>query len=311
MTAHLFTPDHYHTTMAARPPVLHIASGDGVKTFCVDARGFDAHDQQVTGSGNPLTGPFFVEGAEIGDTLAVQLERITPSRRRGWSGWLLANNVVDPADVALLAQADTSSEAWNWAVDLEAGKARLDRLESPWHGLELELDPMLGCLGVSPARGQAISTATSGTHGGNMDYRGFRAGSTAYFPVLEPGALFFLGDGHALQGDGEIAGTGIEISMEVEFRVKVLKNACIRWPRGEDDGFIFTLGNARPLDQCVQHATGEMLRWLMQDYGCDVQHASLLMGQGVRYELANVFNPAYSMVCKMPKALLDRLKRFA
>ena len=163
---------------------------------------------------------------------------------------------------------------------------------------------MLGCFGVAPADGEAISTATSGKHGGNMDYRGFVSGVTVYFPVFVPGALVHVGDGHATQGDGEIVGNGIEISMEVEFTVRTIKGKCIGWPRGENAEYIFTVGNARPLDQAVQHATTEMLRWLKEDYGLDTTSASLLLGQCVEYDLGNVFDPAYTMVCKLNKRWL-------
>jgi acetamidase/formamidase len=163
---------------------------------------------------------------------------------------------------------------------------------------------MLGCFGVAPPRKQAISTATSAEHGGNMDYRGFVAGTTVYFPVFEPGALFFLGDGHAAQGCGEIVGSGIEISMDVQVTLDVLKGHAIGWPRGENAEHIFTVGNARPLDQCVQHATTEMLRWLQQDYGLDPLGANLLLAQCVRYDLGNVFDPAFTMVCRLAKRWL-------
>jgi len=163
---------------------------------------------------------------------------------------------------------------------------------------------MLGCFGVAARGRQAISTATSAEHGGNMDYRGFVTGTTVYFPVFEPGALFFLGDGHAVQGDGEIVGAGIEISMDVEVTLRVLKGKQTGWPRGENAEWIFTTGNARPLDQATQHATTEMLRWLQQDYGLDATGANLLLAQCVRYEVGNIFDPAYTMVCKVSKSLL-------
>jgi len=130
---------------------------------------------------------------------------------------------------------------------------------------------MLGCFGVAPPGGQAISTDTSAEHGGNMDYRGFVTGVTAYFPVFAPGALFHLGDGHAVQGDGEIVGTGIEVSCDVQFTVRLLKGYRIGWPRGENADYIFSVGNARPLDQALQHATTEMVRWLAADYGLDAR----------------------------------------
>lgn len=306
MPTHTFEPTHYHHTLGSHPAVLRIAPGDTVRTTCVDAAGQDRHLRQVTLRGNPMTGPFYIEGAEVGDTLVVRLEKLRPNRSHGWSGVVLAANVVDPEDVPLLARARGSQRWLDWHVDLEKNTARLC---SPAKGLELPLEPMLGCFGVAPSRGEAISTATSGPHGGNMDYRGFKEGVTAYFPVLVEGALFFLGDGHALQGDGETAGTGIEISMDVQFSVDLIKGQAIRWPRAEDAQHIFTVGNARPLDQCVQHATSEMLRWLTGQYGLDVQGASQLMGQCVRYDLGNIFDPAYTMVCKMPKGLLEQLPR--
>ena len=138
-----------------------------------------------------------------------------------------------------------------------------------------------------------------------MDYRGFIDGVTVYFPVFVHGALLHVGDGHATQGDGEIVGTGIEISMDVKFTVRVIKGKRIRWPRGDNGQYIFTVGNARPLDQALQHATTEMLRWLQEDYELDATSASLLLGQCVEYDVGNVFDPAYTMVCKIRKALLN------
>ncbi|MEP7359660.1 MAG: acetamidase, partial [Anaerolineales bacterium] len=117
-------------------------------------------------------------------------------------------------------------------------------------------------------------------------------------------ALFFLGDGHAVQGDGEIVGTGVETSFDVRYNVRLLKGKRINWPRGENTDTIFTVGNARPLDQALQHATTEMMRWLQEDYGFTGKDASLLLGQCVRYEVGNVFDPAYTMVCKLAKRYL-------
>ena len=166
---------------------------------------------------------------------------------------------------------------------------------------------MLGCFGVAPPQGQAISCATSGEHGGNMDYRGFHEGVTVDFPVFAEGALFHVGDGHALQGDGEIVGTGIEVSMDVEFSLEVLKGKTIRWPRAEDETYVMAVGNARPLDEAVQHATTELLRLLHDDHGLDYRAGSVLLGQFVRYDVGNVYDPAYTMVAKVEKALLARL----
>ena len=310
MTTHHFQPDHYQTTMGPHEPVLKIEPGDHVLTTTVDADGKDANGMQVTPGGNPMTGPFYVNGAETGDTLALKLERITPTARMGWSSWSVAANTVEPGFVPELALPE-HGKPWEpalWDIDIASSTATLRAPGTKMGQLRLHLDPMLGCFGVAPAEGQSISTGTSGPYGGNMDYRGCVAGTVIYFHVFTPGGLLFLGDGHAVQGDGEIAGTGIEVAMEVEFQVDLIKNKKIHWPRGENKAEIFTLGNARPLDQALQHATTEMIRWLKEDYGLDGVSAGLLMGQTVRYEVGNVFDPAYTMVCKMPKSVLEGLK---
>jgi acetamidase/formamidase len=300
---HHFDPQVYYTAMGTYAPVLHLADGDTVHTSTVDARGQN-HDRRVVAErGNPQTGPFYIEGADRGDTLAVRFDRLRPSRRYGWTAATLAPNVVDPGYVTSLPPGNDLAE---WEVDVEAWTATLLKPETSLGRFTLPLDPMVGCFGVAPAGREAISTATSANHGGNMDYRGFRQGATIYFPVAVPGALFFVGDGHATQGDGEIVGTGIEISFDVEFTVRVLKGKKINWPRAEDEQFIMTAGNARPLDQALQHATTEMTRWLQEDYGFDSTAAALLLGQCVRYEVGNVFDPAYTMICKVEKKLLAR-----
>jgi amidase len=305
MPIHTFTPAHYHTTLGPHEPVLHIADGDTVETTTVDASGRDASGEVITAGGNPQTGPFFVEGAEPGDTLALELHRIWPNRDYGWSGSIVAANVVDPWDAWKLPDGARAE----WKIDHQAGTATLVAPDTRLGALTIPLDPMLGCFGVAPSGRQAISTATSAQHGGNMDYRGFKAGTTVYFPVFEPGALVHVGDGHAVQGDGEIVGTGIEISMDVRFTVRVLKGKRRRWPGGEDAEFLFTVGNARPLDQALQHATSEMLRVLEAEHGLDTLAASLLLGQCVRYEIGNVFDPAYTVVCKIAKAILADVAR--
>ena len=232
---------------------------------------------KVAAEPNPQTGPFYVEGAVPGDTLVLHLDRLTPNRATGESDVLLAPNVVDPDAIPSMPRAPSLEDRKDvrWRIDQAAGTATLIEPEGALGHLSLPLAPMLGCFGVAPPWGQAISTMTSGQHGGNMDYRGFVSGVSVYFPVFVPGALLFVGDGHALQGDGEISGTGIEISFEARFTVDVIKGQEIYWPRGENDAYIFTVGNARPLDQAMQHATTEMLRLLQQDYGLSVREASL------------------------------------
>ncbi|PZS07597.1 MAG: acetamidase, partial [Chloroflexi bacterium] len=208
--------------------------------------------------------------------------------------------VVDPQVVRHLPE-DMMAE---WRIDRDQQTATLVAPPALVPKLTLPLTPMLGCFGVAPARRQAISTATSGPYGGNMDYRGFTTGVTAYFPVFVPGALFHLGDGHGLQGDGELLGTGIETSFDVQFTVRLVKAGQQTWPRGENADYIFTIGNGRPLDQALQFATSEMRVWLMQEFEWDERSVCILLGQCVEYDIANVYNPAYTIVCKVPKSLL-------
>jgi acetamidase/formamidase len=247
-----------------------------------------------------MNGPIFVDGAEPGDALCVEIVRMTPIRDHGWTRAVLAANVVDPERVRALPPRDRAE----WIIDLAAHTVRLERPVAGLEHLVLPLEPMIGCFGVAPGLGQAFSTATSAENGGNMDYRGFGPGAKVWFPVAVPGALFFLGDCHAIQGDGEIVGTGVETAFEVEVRLSVVKNRKLGWPRGESAEAIFTVGNARPLEQALQHATTEMLDWLIQDYGLSAVAASHLLGQVVRYEVGNVFDPAYTMVCKIEKKWL-------
>jgi amidase len=299
MATHRYHPSRYYNVIGTAEPCLRIGDGDTVVTDTIDASGLDANEVAVAPRPNPMTGPFFIEGAEPGDTLAVRIDRLTPSRATGWTYSPLALTVLDPAAIP----DRPASERSVWIIDGNAGTVRL---REPPEGLKTfapPLAPMIGCFGVAPALGQAFSTATSAQNGGNMDYRLFAPGTTAWFPVSVSGALFYLGDGHACQGDGEIVGTGIETSFEMEVTFRVLKRT-IAWPRGETTEDIFTIGNARPLDQALQHATTEMLRWLGEDYGLAPRAASHLLGQVVRYDVGNVFNPAFTVACRVAKRWL-------
>ncbi len=189
-----------------------------------------------------------------------------------------------------------------WLLDRQKRTARLD---GPDLGaLELPFRPMLGCIAVAPARSEAISTTTPGPFGGNMDYAGLTAGVKVMLPVNEPGALLFVGDGHARQGEGEVVGTGIETSMDLEFTVDVVQGERIEWPRLETPTHLAVLGSERSLLEAFQHATTELHRWLMRRHGLSERGASLLLGQAGEYEIANVVDPRFTVVAKIPKALL-------
>ena len=211
--------------------------------------------------------------------LVVTVEKIETNRAMAYSSSLLAPYTVDPGGDCG-ARRSRAQRRVTWTIDKARGVARLDQADVQPGGIELPLRPMLGCIGVAPARKEAISTATPGAFGGNMDYAWMAAGVKLMLPVYEPGALLFLGDGHARQGEGEVAGTGLETSMDVEFTVELVKKKAIGWPRLETETHIMVLGSARPLLEAFQHATSELQRWLMADYGLTERGRADVHGAG-------------------------------
>jgi len=302
---HRFVPERFYGTYSAdHPPALRIKPGDTVVTKTIDAAGVDWNGKSVAQGPNPETGPFYVEGAAPGDVLVVTFVKIETNRAMAYSASLLAPYAVDPTAIA--ARTDREAKRLTWTIDRAKNVARLDQTDVQAGGIELPLRPMLGCVGVAPARKEAISSATPGPFGGNMDYAWLNAGAKVMLPVNEPGALLFIGDGHARQGEGEVAGTGLETSMDVEFTVDVIKQKPMAWPRMETATHIIVLGSARPLLEAFQHATSELQRWLMADYGFSERGAQTFMGQAAEYEVANVVDPAFTVVAKIPKTLLRR-----
>jgi amidase len=302
---HRFVPVNFYNTYSfAHPPALRIKPGDHVVTKTIDASGVDWNGKTVGVGPNPQTGPFFVEGAEPGDMLVVTIVKLETNRAMAYSSSLLAPYAVDPAAIA--ARVDREPRRTTWTIDKARGVARLDQAEIQPGGIELPLRPMLGCIGTAPARKEAISTGAPGAFGGNMDYAAMGQGVNLMLPVNEPGALLFLGDGHARQGEGEVVGTGLETSLDVEFSVELVKKKAIGWPRLETDTHVMVLGSARPLLEAFQHATTEMQKWLMADYGMTERGAQALMGQATEYEIANVVDPNFTVVAKLRKALLPR-----
>jgi amidase len=299
---HRFQPTQFHNTFSsAHAPVLRIKPGDHVITSTIDAGGTDAAGVRRGQGPNPQTGPFFIEGAEPGDTLVVHLLRLETNRATGFSASLLAPYTADPAFLRLEALREPKNVTWH--IDKQKGVAFIDPGEFKGPRIELPLRPMLGCIATAPANKAAIPTTYPDNFGGNMDYNGMGAGATVMLPVFEPGALLFLGDGHARQGDGEVDGTAIETSLDVEFSVDLLKKK-ISWPRLENQDFIMALGSSRALNEAFQHATTELLRWMMETYGFDERGASLLLGQAMEYDVSNLVDPEFTIVAKMAKRYL-------
>lgn len=302
---HAFVPTVFYNTYSfAHPPALRIKPGDRVVTKTIDAGGVDWNGKTVANGPNPQTGPFYIEGAEPGDTLVVTIEKLGLNRASAYASSLLAPYATTPQAIA--ARVDREATRTTWTIDQARGVARLDQVELQPGGIELPLKPMLGCIGVAPARREAISTAAPGAFGGNMDYAAMGAGVTLMLPVNEPGALLFLGDAHARMGEGEVVGTGLETSMDVEFSVALVKQQAIGWPRLETATHVMVLGSARPLLEAMQLANAELQRWLSAGYGLTERGAQILMGQAAEYEIANVVDPNFTVVAKMPKALIPR-----
>ena len=302
---HIFIPTVFYNTYSfAHPPALRIKPGDRVLTKTIDAGGVDWNGKTVANGPNPQTGPFYIEGAEPGDMIVVTIEKLDVNRASAYASSLLAPYATTPQAIA--ARVDRDPKRTTWTIDKARGVARLDQVEMQPGGIELPLKPMLGCIGVAPARKEAISTAAPGAFGGNMDYASMGAGVKLMLPVNEPGALLFLGDAHARMGEGEVVGTGLETSMDVEFSVELVKKKAIGWPRLETETHVMVLGSARPQLEAFQHATTELQKWLMADYGMTERGAQILMGQAAEYEIANVVDPNFTVVAKIRKAMLPK-----
>lgn len=300
---HRFTATHYYVTYSgAHPPALHIKPGDRVVTQTIDAEGRDASDNKVADTPNPQIGPFYVDGAEPGDTLVVTLIRVETNRTTARMGGQLAPYAVDPA--FLRSRAGRGAERETWTIDKARGVARTTTPSIKPGVIELPIAPMLGCVATAPRNNEAFSATTPGRFGGNMDYVGVTSGAKLMLPVSVPGALLFMGDGHARMGEGEVVGTGLETSMDVEFSVDLIKKKAIGWPRLENADYIMVLGSARPLLEALQHADTEMLTWLVDDYGFDERSASLLMGEALEIDVANIVDPNFTVVTKIRKQYL-------
>lgn len=302
---HTFTPTTYYTTYsAAHPPALRIKSGDTVVTKTIDAAGVDYQGKAVSTAGNPETGPFYIEGAEPGDSIVVTIVKLDTNRASAWSGSLLAPYVATPQAIA--ARKDGEAKRVTWTIDKAKGVATLDDASIQPGGISLPLRPMLGCIGVAPARKEAIAASTPGNFGGNMDYAYLGQGVKVTLPVFEPGALLFLGDGHARQGEAEAVGSGLETSMDVTFKVELLKKKTIAWPRVETDTHIMVMGSARPLLEAFQIASSDLQKTLQEDYGFTERGAQIFMGETGEYEIANVVDPAFTVAAKIRKSMLPK-----
>jgi amidase len=305
---HVFEPTKFELYFsAAPPPVLHVAPGDTVKTWSVDAGGVDPKGVRRSPGGNPETGPFYVDGAMPGDTLVVRLTRIRTNRAWAASGSSVMNNALEPGSLYDLKW--TEGFASRWSIDTDKGIATLEKPTDKLNGFTVPLRPMLGCIAVAPAQDSAVRTTDSGRFGGNMDYNQLVEGTTVYLPVNHPGALLFVGDGHAAQGDGELTGDALETSMDIEFTVDVIEGKSFGHPLAENAEYLMSIGIGGSLDQALQMATSGMMRWLERDYKLSASESAMVVGFAMRYDVADLVGTQVSIAAKIPKSALATLRK--
>jgi amidase len=325
---HRLTPTvFYNTFSATHTPALRLKVGERVITSVVDDLGVDASGRTVAQGPNPQTGPFFIEGAEPGDLLVVTIDKLEPNRTTGTSAAVMAMNAVEPDTIS--RKGDTRVP---WTIDAAKRVVRFDletlggtgwrsRFESPV--FEMPLMPTLASVGVAPAGQGAVSSTLAGAFGGNMVAGGVTVGAKVMLPVFQSGALLFLGHGHARQADGDVTGTGIETSLDVEFSVEVVKkkewphSSVVRpstvvgefemkWPRIESRDYLMTVGSGSTLLQALQHATLELHHWLDDDFGLSERAVNIFVGQAIEYDIASLADNAFTVAAKVRKSYLPR-----
>ena len=305
---HTFEPEQFQHFFSDKiEPALHINPGDTVNTWSVDAAGIDSKAVRRTSGGNPLTGPFYVAAAIPGDTLVVHFSRIRLNRDSAISSPLIASSALSPDYIEQRKEADDYDS--HWKLDRQAGFASLAKPTEAMKDYKVPLAPMLGCVGVAPPAGMSYRSGFLGSYGGNMDYNQLREGVTVYLPVYVPGALLYIGDGHAAQGAGELTGNALETSMDFEFTVEVEAGGAPAFPRMENTEYLMASGIAGSIDAAFRGATTNLVRWLEKIYGLNPAEVSSVLGTSIVYDVAEVVDPQLHVVAKVPKSVLETLKK--
>ena len=301
---HEFVPTTFQRQFSAStPPVLHVWPGDTIHTTTVDAGGTDEKGVTRVLGGNPETGPFYIESAMPGDMLVVHLTRLRLNR-----DWAISDDglVERATDSDLAVKMKDGFKNVRWHIDRDRGVATPENPTGHLTNFSVPLRPMLGCVAVAPGFGSAPpGTGDSGRWGGNMDFNEIVEGATVYLPVGQPGALLYVGDGHAAQGDGELNGNALETSMDVEFTVDVVQQKAMRGPRVESATHIMAIGLAGSVDDALQMATAGLSQWLEQDYSLTPSEIAMVLGSSVEYAISEVADRNAGVVAKLRK---DRLK---
>jgi amidase len=300
-----------YTYAASYPPVARLKPGDILETNTVDCFGNAIKKpgdtlSMATGD-NPLTGPFYIEGAEPGDTLAVKILELTVDSNQGIGALAPGFGAINSTNYTPMINPPIPEKIWFYPIDHATNTATFHALDSKFT-VKFPLHPFFGCIGVAPAGGEARSSVVPEAFGGNMDSPEASVGNTVYFPVNVPGAMLFLGDGHAAMGDGEIAGTALEVPLRSRVQVSVIKGQKINWPRFENAEYIMTVGAYRPLDDALRIAFTELVAWIHKDYGLSELDTYELLSKVGEIHLNEMVDPNYVIVAKVKKKFLPPVK---
>ena len=303
---HEFTPTAFYRQFSPlNKPVLTVSPGDTIHTTTVDAGGVDEKGVTRVLGGNPQTGPFYIETAMPGDTLVVHLTRVRLNRDWASSDDFVVGRALDNE---LAVKMKDTGKTVRWHLDRERGVATPEKPAEHLTRFTVPLRPMLGCVGVATGPAQAPpGTGDSGGYGGNMDFNEIVEGATVYLPVRVPGALFYLGDGHAAQGDGELNGNALETSMDVEFTVDVISGKRISGPRVESATHVMVVGLGGSLEDAMRVATAGMAQWLSEDYKLTPSEVAQVLGTSAEYKISEVADRNAGVVLKLSKDLLQPL----
>jgi acetamidase/formamidase len=313
-----FTPsaDQLAYTFGGAPPIRRVVPGTVLRLWSEDAFGGVLRSVNDLSSEkvdlrfvNPQTGPFYVEGAEPGDALALHFVDVEPARDWAASATIPFFGGLTSTDRTATLQDALPDTTWIYHLDRARGMLQYAARHSEFT-LDLPLAPMLGTVGVAPAAHEVRSSLVPDRFGGNMDTPQMRAGTTCFLGVNVEGALFSIGDGHYRQGEGESCGTAVEGAMTTTLVVELVKGAAPGWPRLEDDDYLMTVGSSRPLEDAWRVSQVEMVTWLGELYGLDKMDAYQLLSQLSEVPLANVVDANYSVVTKAPKSLLPHVDAF-
>jgi acetamidase/formamidase len=261
----------------------------------------------AAGHDNPQTGPFFIEGAEPGDTVAVHILKLEPARDYDISSFFPGFGALVGTDRTAMIHPDLPETTWRYDLDAARTSAHASSADGK-HTWSIPLAPFLGCLGVAPAMNEVRSTIVPGPFGGNMDCPAVRAGNTVFLGVNVPGALLSFGDGHYAMGDGEIMGCALEGAMHVDVFVELIKKRPTPVPRIENAGEVMFVGSGRPLEDAARVAFKAMVQWVRDASGMAEMDAHQLVSQASRATIVQLVDPEYTVLVSVDKSFVNRKK---